>query len=185
LALNNTENNRNKAKNQTSLLGLALPIYHILGIFFLRLPWDKSRVVLNPKYASDFLMQAQTWADVVLVVGSSSAQLINAVREWSKESKQLLVQLLSSHLETEPDAFEQIDWLPKKLLGRALSSLSFTVQRIKKSDNLVDEPEIEYISGCQFNSLSNLGTRHEQWVFHFEGNLIPAFGHDEFSVEKF
>jgi len=38
LALNNTENNRNKAKNQTSLLGLALPIYHILGIFFLRLP---------------------------------------------------------------------------------------------------------------------------------------------------
>ncbi len=38
MALNNTENNRNKAKNQTSLLGLALPIYHILGIFFLRLP---------------------------------------------------------------------------------------------------------------------------------------------------
>ena len=41
MALNNTENNRNKAKNQTSLLGLALPIYHILGIFFLRLPWGR------------------------------------------------------------------------------------------------------------------------------------------------
>jgi len=143
------------------------------------------RVVLDPKYASDFLMQAQSWADVVLVVGSSSAQLVNAVKEWSIESKQLLVQLLSEYLETEPSAFNQIDWLPKKLLGRTLSSLSFTVQRIKKSDNLVDEPEIEYISGCQFNSLSNLGTRHEQWVFHFEGNLIPAFARDEFSVEKF
>jgi len=143
------------------------------------------RVVLDPKYASDFLMQAQSWADVVLVVGSDGKQLVNAVKEWSKESKQLLVQLLSEYLETEPSAFNQIDWLPKKLLGRALSSLSFTVQRIKKSDNLVDEPEIEYISGCQFNSLSNLGTRHEQWVFHFEGNLIPAFGRDEFLVEKF
>jgi len=143
------------------------------------------RVVLDPKYASDFLMQAQSWADVVLVSGSDRAQLIKAVKEWSFESKQTLVQLLSLHLEIEQSAFEQIDWIPKKLLGKALSPLSFTVQRIKKSDNLVDEPEIEYISGCHFNSLSNLGTRHEQWVFHFEGNLIPAFGRDEFLVEKF
>jgi len=45
LALNNTENNRNKAKNQTSLLGLALPIYHILGIFFLRLPWLPKKIL--------------------------------------------------------------------------------------------------------------------------------------------
>jgi len=47
LALNNTENNRNKAKNQTSLLGLALPIYHILGIFFLRLPCKYDPVILH------------------------------------------------------------------------------------------------------------------------------------------
>ena len=146
---------------------------------------NKGRVVLDPKYASDFLMQAQSWADVVLVVGSDGKQLVNAVKEWSKESKQLLVQLVSEYLETDPSAFNQINWLPKKLLGRALSSLSFTVQRIKKSDNLVDEPEIEYISGCQFNSFSNLGTRHEQWVFLFNDNLIPVFCRSEFAVEKF
>lgn len=146
---------------------------------------NEGRVVLDPKYASDLLLQAQSWSDVVLISGSDRAQLVLAVKEWSKESKQLLVQLLSSHLETEPNAFEQIDWIPKTLLEKTLCSLSFTLQKLKQTDNLVDEPELEYISGCNFVSFQNLGTRHEQWVFSVNGKSIPVFGRSEFTVEKF
>jgi len=142
------------------------------------------RVVLEPKYASAALLQAKSWFEVVLVVGGSSTQLIKAIQSWSMESKQLLAQLLSEYLE-EPNAFKQIDWIPEDLLLLALAKLSFQLQRFKKTDNLVDEPEIEYLTGCQLSSFSHLGTRREQWVFLFDGNLIPVFGRDELLVEKF
>jgi len=141
------------------------------------------RVVLEPKYASAALLQAKSWFEVVLAVGNDRTQLIKAIQSWSMESKQLLAQLLSEYLE-EPNAFEQIDWIPEDLLLLALAKLSFQLQRFKKTDNLVDEPEIEYLTGCQLSSFSNLGTRREQWVFLFEGNLIPVFGRDEFLVER-
>jgi len=48
-------NNRNKAKNQTSLLGLALPIYHILGIFFLRLPCFSHGLQIVSELEYDYL----------------------------------------------------------------------------------------------------------------------------------
>ena len=142
------------------------------------------RVVLDLKYASAALLQAKSWSDVMLVVGGSSTQLIKAVKDWTLESNQILTQLLSEYLE-EPNAFEQIDWIPEDLLLLALAKLSFQLQRFKKTDNLVDEPEIEYLTGCQLSSFSHLGTRREQWVFLFEGVLIPVFGRDEFLVEKF
>jgi len=143
------------------------------------------RVVLDPKYASALLWQAQSWADVVLIVGRDGKQLLSALKDWTRESRQLLVQLLSTHLETDPDSFNRIDWIPEKILNKALSSLSFTLEKIRSSDNLVDEPELEYIRGCIFVSLQKLGTRHEQWVFSVDGKSIPAFSRSEFTVEKF
>ncbi len=143
------------------------------------------RVVLNPKYASKALKQAKSWSDVVLVVACDRAQLRNAVSGWSMESKQSLVQLLSEHLETEPNAFDQIDWIPEKLLAKALLNLSFTLEKIRSSDNLVDEPEIEQFCGCKFKSVANIGNVREQWFFQVGDKVLDAFGRSGFAVEKF
>ncbi len=143
------------------------------------------RVVLAPNYVSAFILQSKSWSDVVLVVGSDGKQLLSALKDWTRKSRQLLVQLLSTHLETDPDSFNRIDWIPEKLLNKALSSLSFTLEKIRSSDNLVDEPELEYIRGCIFVSLQKLGTRYEQWIFSVDGKSIPAFSRSEFTVEKF
>jgi len=143
------------------------------------------KVVLAPEYASALLRQANSWPDVEIVVGEERDQLLRAVQKWGVEEKQLLVELLSSHLETESNALGQIDWIPKNLLSKTLSNFTFRLQRIKQSDNLVDEPEMEYLQGCKFVSVQNLGDRYEQWVFEFEGKNLPAFSRDEFTIEKF
>jgi len=130
-------------------------------------------------------LQAKSWADVVLFTGSDRAQLVKAVKDWTLKSKQLLVQLLSSFLETESNAFAQIDWLPQNLLEKALLTLSFTLPKIRKTDNLVDEPEIEYLQSCKFESLINFKQPREQWNFNSGERLIPVFCRSEFSVEKF
>ena len=101
------------------------------------------------------------------------------------EEKQLLVQLLSSHLEAESNPLEQIDWIPNKLLSKALSNFTFRLQRIKPSDNLVDDAEMEYLEGCKFVSVQNLGDRQEQWVFEFKSKNIPMFDREQIEIEKF
>ncbi len=146
---------------------------------------SSGRVVLAPSYASALLRQCDSWLEVAMVVGNERDQLLRAVKEWGVEEKQLLVRLLSSHLEAETAPLEQIDWIPNKLLSKALSNFTFRLQRIKDSDNLVDEVEMEYLEGCKFVSVQNLGDRQEQWVFEFESKNIPVFGRDRIAIKKF
>ena len=146
---------------------------------------SQGQVVLNVEYSSALLRQAQTWADVVLVSGGDRAQLRKALAGWSIETKQLLVLLLSEYLENEPSAFDQIDWIPEKLLNKALLTLSFTLEKIRSSDNLVDEPEFEQFCGCKFKSVANLGNPREQWFFQAGDKVLDAFGRSGFTVEKF
>ena len=143
------------------------------------------RVVLVPEYASKILKQAKSWADVVLVSGSDRSALLKAVKNWTYELKQLLVQLLSAYLETEPSAFDQINWIPEKLLNKALSALSFTLEKIKQSDNLVDDPEFEKFCGCKFKSVAHISTPNEQWFFESSNKVFDVFGRSGFAVEKF
>ncbi len=142
------------------------------------------KVVLAPEYASALLRLAFSWSEVAIVVGNDRDQLLLAVKAWNLEEKHLLIQLLSSHLETEANALEQINWIPKNLLSRALSNFTFRLQRIKQSDNLVDEPEMEYLSGCKFVSVQKLGDRYEQWILEFDGNNIPVFDREQFVIEN-
>ena len=146
---------------------------------------SSGRVVLAPSYASALLRQADSWSEVAMVVGRERDQLLRAVKEWGVEEKQLLVRLLSSHLEAEATPLKQIDWIPNKLLSKALSTFTFRLQRIKDSDNLVDDAEMEYLEGCKFISVQNLGDRQEQWVFEFESKNIPVFGRERIEIEKF
>ncbi len=143
------------------------------------------RVVLNSKYVSEALKQAKTWKDIVLVVAGDQTQLRNALAGWSMESKQLLVRLLTEYLETQPNAFDQIEWIPEKLLNKALFNLTFTLEKIRSSDNLVDEPEMEKICGCKFKSVVNIRTPREQWFFQTGNKVLDVFGRAGFAVEKF
>jgi len=147
---------------------------------------EQGRVVLDSEYASVLLLQANSWVEVMLVVGCDRTQLVKAVTDdWTMESKLNLVQLLSSNLETEPNALSQIDWIPEVLRDKALSTLSFKIRRIGGPDNLVDEPKLEYIP-CNFVSLKYPGTKHERWVFKDSNdNNHPVFGRDEIEIEKF
>ncbi len=146
---------------------------------------SNGRIVLAPEYASVALKQAKTWLDVVLVVGGDSSALLKAVKIWTYESKQLLVQLLSKYLKTEPTALEQIKWIPEKLLWKAFSTLTFTLEKIRSSNNLVDEPEMEQFCGCKFKSVANIGNPREQWFFQSGGKVLDVFGRSGFTVEKF
>ena len=127
-----------------------------------------------------------TWEEVATAVECDAARLINIVKDWGVEKKQSLVNLLSEYLETGIETLERVAWAPKKLLDKALSTLSYTVHKIGGANNLVDEPKIDYIRGCSFVSLKYPGTKHEQWIFSDKNNLLyPVFGRTEFHVEKF
>jgi len=143
------------------------------------------RVVLAPNYVSALILQSKSWSDVVLVVGSDGKQLISALKNWTKESRQLVVQLLSEYLETDPSALGEIDWIPKKLIAKAMSTLPFKIRKIGGSNNLVDEPKIEYIP-CNFLSLEQTATDRERWIFRDSNNNNHAvFGRDEIEIERF
>jgi len=142
--------------------------------------------VLADELASNWLRQAQTWSEVMLVVRCDRIALLNSVKGWTLEQKQDLVRLLSEYLEREPSALAQIDWIPKNLLQKALSTLSFKLRKIGGADNLMDEPQIEYINNCSFVSVEYPGTRNEQWMFRDSNHkLYPVFDREELEVEGF
>ena len=145
----------------------------------------QGRVVLEQGYAEKLLRRAKTWPLVARIVGSDKAQFIKLVKDWEVEEKLVLVEMLSTYLKTEAGALNQIDWLPKTLLEKALSTLSFTLNKIASCDNLVDEAEFEYLHGFKFVSVEKLGTRDERWLFIGDGeSFIPMFGRSDFSVEN-
>ena len=145
----------------------------------------QGRVVLEHGYAEKLLRRATSWPLVARIVGCDKTQFIKLVKEWSTEDKLVLVEMLSTYLKTEACALKQIDWLPKTLLEKAMSTLSFTLKKIASSDNLVDEAEFEYLHGCKFISVEKLATRDERWLFIGDGeSFIPMFGRSDFSIEK-
>lgn len=133
---------------------------------------------------SCLLKQAQTWEDVAAAMGCDRQQFLKTVKNWTLEQRQALVKPLSVYLETEANALEHITWIPKNLLDKALSTLSFKVRILGGANNLADEPEIEYIDNCSFVSLEYPGIRSEQWIFRDSNNkLYPVFGRDKFEIE--
>ena len=128
-----------------------------------------------------------TWVEVEESVNRDQTKLLETVETWSDEDKAKLPQLLSSFLETEPQALERVSsWVPEKLLSSALKHLSFVVQKITGENNLLDEPRLERIYDCRFVSLQNFGNRWEHWIFCSpDGKNFSVFGRDEFEIEAF
>jgi predicted metalloendopeptidase len=131
------------------------------------------------------LLSTKTWEEVALIVGCDRDYLLKAAKTLTIDERQFLVKSLTDYLRREPDGLNQVSWVSKNLLEKALSKLSFILKKIGGPDNLVDEPKIEYVHGCCFVSLQKFGTKYEQWLFQKDGKLFPVFGRDEFIIEKF
>lgn len=128
----------------------------------------------------------QTWEEFADKVGCERNCLLKLVKEWTPQQRQKLSELLATHLQSSPEYLnEVIGWVNGNLLKAALSQLSFTVQKIGGSHNLIDDPEIEHIR-CRFVSVEYPGTKHEQWIFADVNNkLYPGFGREEFAILTF
>ena len=120
--------------------------------------YSKGQIILEKEYAIARLLKAKTWEEVALIVGCDRDYLLKIAKAWTIEQRQLLVKLLSDYLTTEPLALNQVSWVSKNLLDKALSNLSFTLKKIDASDNLAARPKIEHINGCCFISLQSFGT---------------------------
>ena len=150
----------------------------IAAWYELQVPADQTAAARPSAFSS--------WEEMAAFVKRDRSQLLNLAASWSHEERTLAVELLSAHLEVCPTALKvELQWVPKHLLNKALSPLSFTLQRIGGPNNLFDEPKIEYVRGCRFVSLEYPGTRNEQWIFADRDNkLYPVFDMDEFEIES-
>jgi hypothetical protein len=75
-----------------------------------------------------------------------------------------------------PDDLSQLNWVPTRLLYRALERLTFTIRRIVGGDNVLDA-RLEYESCCKFVSIEQMVARYERWVFETpSGKSIHVFG---------
>lgn len=128
--------------------------------------------------ANDILL-CQTWVKVAETVNQDGDKLKKAAASgMTKEQRQGLTTLLAAHLCDNPSDLNKLTWVPVKLRDRALERLSFTIRRIGGGENLLDAC-LEYVSGCKFVSVNQLGLRYEQWIFSTqEGKNLPVFGID-------
>ncbi len=126
-----------------------------------------------------------TWVEFADTVECDRATLLNTVKIWPHSERQALATLLADHLSEDQNNLDQVAWVPEKLLHSALSKLSFCVSKISGPDNMIDEPEIEYIDSCRFVSVQHLGVqRREQWMFEGHGGrMLTVFGRSEFKID--
>jgi hypothetical protein len=66
------------------------------------------------KSTSEDLHQAK-WQDVALPVQSQGDHLLKIVKNWTPEERQHLVNLLVTHLKSNPKALDEAKWIPEKL----------------------------------------------------------------------
>ena len=129
------------------------------------------------------ILQCQTWVELATHVGENASSLLVASKTMTKEQRSWLTHLLANHLCQKPAYLSQMEWIPAKLRDRALSRLTFTIQKIGGVASSVLDARLEYLAGCKFVSVARLGTRQEQWIFlTVDGKNIPVFGTEAIEV---
>lgn len=123
------------------------------------------------------ILLCTTWVELASLVNENASKLLEATKTMTSEQRREVTHLLATHLCQSPTYLSQLEWIPVKLRDRALSKLTFTIQRIGGVASNVLDACLEYISGCKFVSVAHLGTRQEQWIFQtHDGKNIPVFG---------
>lgn len=126
------------------------------------------------------------WGEVAAVMKRDHDCLLNTVKNWTPEERASLGSLLSAHLQENPQALDsELSWVPKSLINKALSTLSFTLTKIGGANNCVDEPYLEKVLNCRFVFLEYPCSKNEQWIFcDANDRRYPVFGRDEFEIER-
>jgi len=128
----------------------------------------------------------KNWEEIAQAVECQGNRLLDIAKKLTSSERSALVDSLVDHLQSEPSALDNASWIPEKLLKKALLDLSYTLRKIGGPENLMDEPEIEYIHELRFVSLEYFGTSKEMWIFEDSNKKrYPIFGIDAITIEKF
>ncbi|AFZ33571.1 MULTISPECIES: DUF3987 domain-containing protein [Cyanophyceae] len=115
-----------------------------------------------------------TWVELAQQVRSAK-KLMQAASCMSSQQRDRVVNLLTTHLCSAPDALSQLAWIPEKLRDVVLKQLSFTIRQLRKSAESL-ELYWEYFSNCQFVSVTIQETGQQRWNFQTpDGNTISVF----------
>ncbi|WP_228055430.1 DUF3987 domain-containing protein [Gloeocapsopsis crepidinum] len=115
-----------------------------------------------------------TWVELAQQVRSAK-KLMQAASCMSSQQRAWVANLLTTHLCSAPDALSQLAWIPEKLRDVVLKQLSFTIRQLRKSAESL-ELYWEYISNCQFVSVTIQETGQQRWNFQTpDGNTISVF----------
>lgn len=132
------------------------------------------------------ILQCATWVELVQGIGENGSSLLAAAKTMPQEQRPRLTHLLATHLCQDLTYLKKLSWVPVKLRNKALAQLKFTIRQIGGVANSVSDACVEYVRGCKFVTVANLGTRYEQWVFQTqEGVRLPVFGVEEIQAIAF
>ncbi|PSB49226.1 DNA primase [Cyanosarcina cf. burmensis CCALA 770] len=95
------------------------------------------------------VLGCSTWVELAQQVDRSAKNLMKVASCMSSQQRDRVVNLLTTHLCSAPDALSQLAWIPEKLRDAALKQLSFTIRQMRKSTASL-ELYWEHISNCQF-----------------------------------
>jgi len=123
------------------------------------------------------VLQCSTWVELAASVGHNAKQLMKAASCMTKQQRSWVADLLTTHLCSTPSAVSQLDWVPIKLRCVVLERLTFTIRQIRGVASNILDASLEYVAPCKFVSVTNLGNRHEQWIFQTpSGARLAVFG---------
>ena len=92
----------------------------------------------------------------------------------SSQQRDRVVNLLTTHLCSAPDALSQLAWIPEKLRNVVLKQLTFTIRQLRKSAESL-ELYWEYFSNCQFVCAVLQENDRRRWTFQTpDGNTISV-----------
>ncbi len=150
-------------------------------------PWEPiTEPVPAIDYAalSSFLKKVHNWEEIASVVGRNASTFAAAVKDWTPEQKQVLINHTVNYMSDNPKAifFHEFDWMPVQSLEKAFLKLSFKVRDITDGIGAA-----KWHNGCQFVSVSGYCKGEaEVWTFlKSDKSQIKAYGRDDFEVIGF
>ncbi|NEU77028.1 hypothetical protein PI95_032155, partial [Hassallia byssoidea VB512170] len=144
------------------------------------LPEDFQEVVIpetEVKNLMALILDCKIWAEFAELPEMNQEKIIAVIEKASQRHIKYLSRLLSTHL-LETNNFNDLTWLPEKLIAPTLPKIVFTVTR----KNLGSQ-EIEKIHGCRMIGIKSENQKF--WTFSALGiPMMAIHGDDDFTAES-
>jgi hypothetical protein len=122
------------------------------------------------------LFECKVWVELVELVGDQE-KIVGVIDSSTQRQINYLVRLFRTHL-VENKNFNDLIWLPEKLVKPALSQITFTVTHRK-----LGSQEIEVIRGCRMVDIKS--ERQKFWTFSAPGiPMLSIHNVEDFAVES-